>query len=165
MMDLKTIQVLFDYNHWANVRVLDAVAKLTPEQFTKDLENSFRSVRGTLVHILSAEWVWLERWLGTSPKSMLNPEELSDVAGDQRAMGQGREPARGTDSLAHSGTIGVRHQLREFPRPDFFLCALANDGPRRSTIPPIIAVKSPRSSARSAPSRCRPICCFTTTQK
>src|SRR5271169_4379832 len=80
MMDVKTIQTLFDYNRWANDRVLDAVAKLTPEQFTKDLENSFRSVRGTLVHILSAEWVWLERWHGTSPKSMMSPEELSDVA-------------------------------------------------------------------------------------
>jgi len=80
MIDLNTIQALYDYNRWANERVLDAVAKLTPEQFNKDLENSFRSVRGTLVHILSAEWIWLERWHGTSPRSMLDAEQLSDVA-------------------------------------------------------------------------------------
>jgi uncharacterized damage-inducible protein DinB len=78
-MDLKTIQSLYDYNRWANHQTLDAVSKLTEEQFTVDLENSFRSVRDTLVHILSAEWIWLERWHGISPKGMLNPGELSSV--------------------------------------------------------------------------------------
>ncbi len=71
-MDLKSIQALYDYNRWANAKVLEAVSKLSEEQFTKDIENSFRSVRDTLVHILSAEWIWLERWKDTSPKSMLN---------------------------------------------------------------------------------------------
>lgn len=79
MMDLQSIQALYDYNRWANARVLDAVSKLSAEQFTRDLENSFRSVRETLVHILSAEWIWLERWNGTSPKSMLGAAELSGV--------------------------------------------------------------------------------------
>src|SRR5579859_830069 len=78
-MDLKSIQVLYDYNKWANARVLDAVSKLNSEQFTRDLENSFRSVRATLVHTLSAEWIWLERWKGISPKSMLAATELTDV--------------------------------------------------------------------------------------
>jgi uncharacterized damage-inducible protein DinB len=71
-LDLQSIQALYDYNRWANAKVLDAVSKLSAEQFTKDIENSFRSVRDTLVHILSAEWIWLERWKGTSPKGMLN---------------------------------------------------------------------------------------------
>lgn len=78
-MDLQSIHALYDYNRWANSRVLDAVSKLNPEQFTRDLENSFRSVRETLVHILAAEWIWLERWNGTSPKGMLGAAELSDV--------------------------------------------------------------------------------------
>ena len=78
-MDLKSIQALYDYNRWANAQVLDSVSKLNAEQFTRDIENSFRSVRDTLVHILSAEWIWLERWEGTSPKSMLDPGELTSV--------------------------------------------------------------------------------------
>lgn len=78
-MDLQTIHALYNYNRWANDRVLDAVSKLSAEQFTRDLENSFRSVRDTLVHILSAEWIWLERWNGISPKSMLGSEELTDL--------------------------------------------------------------------------------------
>ncbi len=78
-MDLKTIQALYDYNRWANAQVLEAATKLNQEQFMRDLENSFRSVRDTLVHILSAEWIWLERWNGSSPKSMLGAAEFTDV--------------------------------------------------------------------------------------
>lgn len=78
-MDLKSIQSLYDYNPWANAQVLYAVSRLNTEQFTRDFENSFRSVRETLVHILSAEWIWLERWKGTSPKSMLAAQELTNV--------------------------------------------------------------------------------------
>jgi uncharacterized damage-inducible protein DinB len=79
-VDLQTIQALYDYNRWANAKVLGAVSKLSAEQFTRNLENSFRSVRETLVHNLSAEWIWLERWNGTSPKRMLGSEELTDLA-------------------------------------------------------------------------------------
>jgi uncharacterized damage-inducible protein DinB len=75
-MDLETVQALYVYNHWANEKVLDAVSKLNSGQLNRDLETSFRSVRETLVHILSAEWIWLERWKGNSPKSMLDAAEF-----------------------------------------------------------------------------------------
>ncbi len=49
------IQHLFDYNTWANNRVLRAAGRLEPEQFTAAAPVSFGSLRGTLVHLLSAE--------------------------------------------------------------------------------------------------------------
>src|SRR5262245_57801243 len=58
---------LFEYNRWANDRLLNSVEPLSTEQFTRDLKNSFPSVRDTMVHIMGAEWIWLQRWLGTSP--------------------------------------------------------------------------------------------------
>ncbi|MBI4544743.1 MAG: DinB family protein [Gemmatimonadetes bacterium] len=58
---------LYEFNRWANARVLEATAGLSGEQFTKDLRSSFTSVRDTLVHILGAEWIWLSRWKGVSP--------------------------------------------------------------------------------------------------
>jgi uncharacterized damage-inducible protein DinB len=72
-MNLKDVQLLYEYNRWANARVLDAVSKLTAEQFSQDMGNSFSSVRDTLTHIMSAEWIWLQRWKGSSPKAMLDP--------------------------------------------------------------------------------------------
>jgi len=58
---------LYDYNAWANRRALEAASALTEEQFTRVLGSSFASVRDTLVHIYSGEWVWLERFQGRTP--------------------------------------------------------------------------------------------------
>jgi len=63
------IQLLFEYDRWANRRVLRAVSALSTEQFTRDLGGSFRSVRNTLVHILGGEWGWLTYWKEASPGS------------------------------------------------------------------------------------------------
>ena len=78
-MDLQTLRTLLDYHYWARDRLLDAVAELTPEQFTRDLGSSFRSVRDTVAHVYSAEWAWHSRWHGTSPTSQLPFEQFPDV--------------------------------------------------------------------------------------
>jgi len=82
------IQYLFEYNNWANGKTLDAVSQLTPEQFLKDLHSSHRSVRDTLSHILAAEWIWLERWKGTSPKALLDPAEFPTAESVRRKLSQ-----------------------------------------------------------------------------
>jgi len=63
------IQLLFEYDRWANNRVLQAVSTLTVEQFTRDLGSSFHSVRDTLVHIIGGEWGWLTIFNEPSPGS------------------------------------------------------------------------------------------------
>jgi uncharacterized damage-inducible protein DinB len=63
---------LYGFNRWANARILEACARLAPEQVVKSIPSSFPSVRDTLAHILAAEWIWLERWKGTSPKALLD---------------------------------------------------------------------------------------------
>jgi uncharacterized damage-inducible protein DinB len=64
------IRGLYEYNRWANSRFLDATAGLSDEEFNRDLRSSFPSVQATLLHILAAEWIWLERWHGTSPTEL-----------------------------------------------------------------------------------------------
>jgi uncharacterized damage-inducible protein DinB len=56
------IQLLFEYDRWANHRVLQAASTLAAEEFTRDLGGSLRSVRDTLVHIVGGEWGWLTIW-------------------------------------------------------------------------------------------------------
>ena len=65
------IQLLYEYDRWANNRVLQAASALSVEQFTRDLGGSFRSVRDTLVHIIGGEWNWLAYWKETSHSSVL----------------------------------------------------------------------------------------------
>ena len=78
-MDHASLTTLLDFHYWARDRVLDAVARLTPEEYTRDVRSSFPSVRDTLVHLYSAEWNWHQRWHGTSPSSMLDPLQYPDV--------------------------------------------------------------------------------------
>jgi len=69
-MMLQDIAALYEYNRWANGRTLDAVEKLDPTAFLKNLGNSFASVHATLGHIAGAEWIWLQRWHGESPSKL-----------------------------------------------------------------------------------------------
>lgn len=78
-MTPEEIRTLYDYNAWANHRSLDAAAKLTKEEFTKPMGSSFGSVRDTLAHICSAEWVWLERFQARSPASFPDASGFLDV--------------------------------------------------------------------------------------
>jgi uncharacterized damage-inducible protein DinB len=73
------LERLFDYHYWARDRLLDAVEPLTPEQFTRDLGSSFRSIRDTLAHTYAAEWAWHERWLGRSPTALLPSDLFPDL--------------------------------------------------------------------------------------
>lgn len=79
-MPLAELRSLLDYHYWARDRLLTAVAPLPPEQFTRDMGNSFRSVRDTLVHVYSAEWAWYQRWIGISPTVHLPVEDYPDLA-------------------------------------------------------------------------------------
>ena len=79
-MTPEQICALYDYNAWANRRILDACGALTEEQFTRDLGSSFRSVRDTVVHILGGEWIWLERWHGRSHSALPPSSDFPTLA-------------------------------------------------------------------------------------
>jgi hypothetical protein len=71
-MNKDDIQLLYEYDRWADNRVLQAVSELNAELLTHDLACSFRSVRDTLVHIIGGEWIWLAYWNEPSPSGCLH---------------------------------------------------------------------------------------------
>jgi uncharacterized damage-inducible protein DinB len=79
-MTRRELADLVDYNYWARNRVLAAAAALGAGDYTREITSSFPSVRDTLVHTFSAEWVWLERWRGTSPTAPLAFDDYPDLA-------------------------------------------------------------------------------------
>jgi len=74
------IRNLYDYSAWANARILDTAAHLTPEQFLAPGGASFDSVRDTLVHTMNAQWLYLERWQGRSPRAWPEASAFVDLA-------------------------------------------------------------------------------------
>jgi uncharacterized damage-inducible protein DinB len=49
------------YTEWASRRLVDAAARLTHEELTRDFHTADRSILGTLVHVFAADRVWLDR--------------------------------------------------------------------------------------------------------
>lgn len=86
------IQLLFEYDRWANNKVLQAASALRAGQFTRDLSGSFGSIRDTLVHIIGGEWGWLAYWNEASPSpaflkqlwdrhdALFNPDKFPSVS-------------------------------------------------------------------------------------
>jgi uncharacterized damage-inducible protein DinB len=60
-MDHNQILSLYEYNYWANHCVLDKAGELDPELWSAPAEVSFGSLRETLTHVLSTEWIWRQR--------------------------------------------------------------------------------------------------------
>src|SRR5687767_6003577 len=134
-IDLAT---LYDYCYWANAKLLAVVSELTPEQFTQPVAGSYGSVRNTLVHMLSAEWGWLDR-CGGAPRgpalvaadypsaatlidrwqqveahmraflSNLGDEDLNKIV--EFSLGNGPKHAMRVGELMHHGAIhGIHHR-------------------------------------------------------
>jgi uncharacterized damage-inducible protein DinB len=80
----EVIQTLYRYNTWANARILDTATQLGVEQVLASGGTSYDSLRDTLVHTMSGQWIFLERWRGRSPRAMLNAADFPDVASIRR---------------------------------------------------------------------------------
>lgn len=52
------------YNAWANQRIYDAAGALAKEEFARDVGAFFKSMRGTLNHLLVTDRIWLKRFTG-----------------------------------------------------------------------------------------------------
>lgn len=52
------------YNAWANDRLYGAAAQLSAHEYDRDVGAFFRSMGGTLNHILVADRVWMKRFTG-----------------------------------------------------------------------------------------------------
>jgi uncharacterized damage-inducible protein DinB len=66
------------YNHWANTRLLQVAATLSAEERERDLQASFGSLQGTLIHILWGERGWLHFWQAGSFVPVPTPGEYPD---------------------------------------------------------------------------------------
>jgi uncharacterized damage-inducible protein DinB len=103
-MTLNDLRTLLDYHYWARDQMLDAVEPLTPEQLTRDLGSSFRSIRDTVAHMYAAEWAWYSRWQGESPAGPLPLDRFADVPAIRQAWAQQEARVRGfVEGLGEDG--------------------------------------------------------------
>ena len=87
------VMILFAYNRWANNRILEAAANVSQDQLVAPTNVSHGTLRGALVHTLSAEWVWRQRCQeGLSPSTLLAEESFPTLV-ELRRRWQAEEEA------------------------------------------------------------------------
>ena len=63
-MNLERYVMFAGYNVWANERLYNAAEKLSDEEYRADRGVFFKSVHGTLNHLLVADRIWMKRFTG-----------------------------------------------------------------------------------------------------
>ena len=57
----KHIDLIWNYNYWANRRIVARTESLTGAQITERAPYMWESILYTLAHTLGAEWIWRQR--------------------------------------------------------------------------------------------------------
>jgi uncharacterized damage-inducible protein DinB len=105
-MNRDAIALLFDYNYWANGRILDAAGRLTEEQYDAAVPGlSMGNIQATLSHMLAAEQIWRRRCLeGVSPTRLLQ-------AGDYPTLDSLRQVWDEEEAAMRSGITALTDEI------------------------------------------------------
>jgi uncharacterized damage-inducible protein DinB len=79
-MQVADLLTLYEYNDWANARMLRTSASLTTAQFTAPTRFPRGSLRATLVYTLIVESFWFDFWRGIPWPPFLNAAAFPDLA-------------------------------------------------------------------------------------
>jgi uncharacterized damage-inducible protein DinB len=63
MVTVSYCQTMARYNAWMNANLYELSAKLSDEQRTRDLGAFFKSLHGTLAHLVLADLAWMRRFV------------------------------------------------------------------------------------------------------
>jgi uncharacterized damage-inducible protein DinB len=70
--------MMADYNAWANGRLYRMASRLPDEQYRRDVGAYFKSLHGTLNHIMCADLIWMRRLTGAGE----HPTKLDAIVFD-----------------------------------------------------------------------------------
>ena len=126
-MNLDRYVLFAGYNVWANERLYNAAEKLSDQEYRADRGVFFKSIHGTLNHLLVADRIWMKRFTG-----------------------QGEAPNK-LDVILFDGSRHAARRARPRGCPHQRLCCRAR---RRQSSPPISATR-PSSIRRRSRSRSR----------
>lgn len=72
---MDTLRLHLDYSAWATQRLLEAAAKLSAEELTRDFQTADKCVLDTLAHIYAADRIWLSRVRAEPRATFIDPED------------------------------------------------------------------------------------------
>ncbi len=114
------------YNAWANSRLYETAARLSSEQYRADRGAFFKSVHGTLNHLLVTDRIWMHRFTGEGDAPNRLDAILFETFDELRAAREAEDRrilgfVEGLDDRRIEGTI----KYRRVSSPEAFEQALA----------------------------------------
>jgi uncharacterized damage-inducible protein DinB len=86
-----SLSAMFEYNRWADERLLTACGQLTDEQYAREIGGSFPSIRATVAHHAGALRAWGTRFEGGDVRSLPSETEVPDAETAMRLIVEGHE--------------------------------------------------------------------------
>jgi uncharacterized damage-inducible protein DinB len=86
-----TLSAIFEYNRWADERLLTACGQLTDEQYAREIGGSFPSIRATVAHHAGALRAWGTRFDGGEVTSLPSEVEVPNADTAMRLIVEGHE--------------------------------------------------------------------------
>jgi uncharacterized damage-inducible protein DinB len=101
------------YNAWANHRLYGAAARLSVEQYRADRGAFFKSIHGTLNHLLATDRIWMMRFTGEGGAPARLDTILFETFGELRAAREAEDLrivnfVESLDDARIAGTIKYR---------------------------------------------------------
>jgi uncharacterized damage-inducible protein DinB len=103
-------RMLAAYNAWANERIYDAAEKLPDADYRADRGAFFKSMHGTLNHMLVADRLWMHRFTGDGP----SPTQLDEILFEDLAPLRDARRAEDRRIIAYVDGLDGENLAREF---------------------------------------------------
>ncbi|HUH96206.1 MAG TPA: DinB family protein [Anaerolineales bacterium] len=108
------IKQIYDYTYWANRRYFAVAEGLTEEQLHRIQGHGWGDVHATLVHMMSSEWVWLQRWSGGAPTAHLNTDDFPILASVRKQWDEIEAEMRAFIESQTGTSLGSKITYRNF---------------------------------------------------
>lgn len=87
MGKLELLRAFYDYNEYANNRLLGTCEALSPQQLGAPAGASWGSIETSLAHIVAAQVNWLSRWTtGSNSRSTMEVQKVTGLDNLRRAF-------------------------------------------------------------------------------
>ena len=134
MSKLDLITHFYEYNEWANDRLLDVASGLSADELSAGRGASFDSILDSFVHVVRAQVFWLQRWRADDARnSTLGDEDEISLTKVRAAFDDSHAGIRqfvdGLTGEQLEGPLNYRDQRGEWSRPLWQLMThVANHG-------------------------------------
>ena len=114
------------YNAWANRRLYDAAAELSDAEYRADRGAFFKSMHGTLNHLLATDRIWMKRFTGEGEA----PDRLDAIVQERLADLRAAREAEDRRIVAYIGSLDEARlagviRYRRVSSPEEFVQKLA----------------------------------------